>query len=132
MKKIERTMDDSTGQVAIAVVLLLQTGLQMWERRQRRTWELEDRQAKDLVKKTLEEATEDLKKTSDETAARLAVSTADIKKGLEQNTKLTRQVGKKADAAYSEANHVNRKIEEVGKVRRTQLEERRTVDKDEK
>jgi len=37
-----------------------------------------------------------------------------IAKKIDDNTKLTKQAGVKADAAYLEANHVNQKIKNIG------------------
>ena len=73
-----------------------------------RQWAMEDRRA------TAEVLAIKVETTAATLAKTAAHANSEVRKALDANTVLTQEVGKKADAAYQEANTVNNKIESLG------------------
>jgi len=112
------TIPVPSAQMMLALILLAQTALQVWDRKQRRDYEKESRLRRAETKKDLEA-----------TAQLLASSAADIKAGLIENTNLTKEGVHKAEMAYEVSNNLNEKIAAVGDVRRASSEKlRRATD----
>ncbi len=95
-----------------------------------RQWDLEDRDAErtrvqlalvtatDRVKAMALAAADDVKKTAQITAMALAehtaIATAATNTKIDENTRLTQEVGKKADMAYEVGNNIAEKIRTIG------------------
>jgi hypothetical protein len=112
----------NSGQVILAVIMLIQLGLRVWDKREERKWKLEDRAIqlaeRAEVRRKLEDEARAVKEELRTTKRTLSLNTSEIKAELAKNTDLTKEVGHKADMAYEVSNNVNEKIEAVGGMRR--------------
>ncbi len=77
-----------------------------------RQWDIEDRAY------ARRQAQEQAELTALKLAAHTEIAANDVKDAIAENTRLTLEVGEKADRAYTEANNVNEKILSVGLGRR--------------
>ena len=87
---------------------------QMSREKRQREWDLQDRaQAREELRKHAETQRVETLQTAVELARISTINRQTLKKAIDDNTRITEEIGKRADEAYAAGNNFNAKLEDL-------------------